>query len=191
MTPQQPALTVAVPAARQPAERSGAAAVVRLRLDATRGRSAPVTGAWWPRSTDAGVELPGLIAAIDRRLGEMTLRVGLQVNAWLSIPRRIAAPGRAVRVGWFRSMRPEQVTVILRGREHITLRVIPPGATTASAETVFAAVGHEHGEPAAPGRSEAPEARPRHGADGWENEGGRLRREEVDASVVCRDSSGQ
>lgn len=96
-------------------------------------------GTWWPRSTDAAAELPALIAAVDQRLGEMTLRVGLHVDAWDNIPHRIAAPGRAVRVGWFRSMDGRLVTLSLKGKPEITLQVIPPQATAARA--AFAATG--------------------------------------------------
>ncbi|MEU8247886.1 DUF5994 family protein [Nonomuraea sp. NPDC048916] len=80
------------------------ASAVRLPLGPARGHVGPVDGTWWPRSTDAAAELPALIAAVDQRLGEMALRVGLHVDVWDNIPHRIAAPGRAVRVGWFRSM---------------------------------------------------------------------------------------
>ncbi|GAA1292201.1 hypothetical protein Psi02_49450 [Planotetraspora silvatica] len=97
-----------------------------------------VDGAWWPRSTDATAELPGLIAAVDRRTGETTLRVGLHVDAWDAIPHRIPAPGRAVRVGWFRSMDRRLVSLTMRGRDTITLRVIAPETAPESARAIFA-----------------------------------------------------
>ncbi|MFJ2028562.1 DUF5994 family protein [Streptosporangium sp. NPDC087985] len=140
MTPRQADSSLATPATGvppgSPAETPSA---VRLRLAPVRDHPGLVDGAWWPRSTDAAAELPGLIAAVDRHLGEMTLRVGLQVDAWDDIPHRIPAPGRAVRVGWFRSMDRRLVTLSIRGKEGITLRVIPPDATEAQAEAAFAA----------------------------------------------------
>ncbi|WP_336207254.1 DUF5994 family protein [Nonomuraea sp. LPB2021202275-12-8] len=110
---------------------------MRLSLAPARDHPGPVDGAWWPRSTDAGAELPGLIAAVDQRLDVMTLRVGLHIDAWDDIPRRIPAPGRAVRVGWFRSMDEQLVTLSINGKQGITLQVIPPDATQESAQAAF------------------------------------------------------
>lgn len=117
----------------------------------------------------------------------MTLRVGLPVDAWDNIPHRIPAPGRAVRVGWFRSMNSGLVTLNIRGKQGITLRVIPPEATEASARAAFAAAfAGANGEPARGGPvggqgvtrdvSPVPLFRRKRdaGQDGWENEGGRF-----------------
>lgn len=95
---------------------------VRLSLDS----AGPVDGTWWPHSTDAATELPGLVSAVDQRLETRTLRIGLHVDAWNNIPRRFPAPGRDVRVGWFRVMDPGLITLSLSGGRIITLRVEEP-----------------------------------------------------------------
>ncbi len=90
-------------------------------------------GAWWPYSLDATVELPGLIAAVDALLDRHVLRVGLPLKAWDDIPHRVAAPGRQVKIGWFRHMDPHVVTLIPVGMEPINLLVIPPGTESGTA----------------------------------------------------------
>ncbi len=115
----------------------------------------------------------------------MTLRVGLHVDAWDNIPHRIPAPGRAVRVGWFRSMDSRLVTLTIRGKQGITLQLIPPDATEASAKAAFAsATGDMNGRSSsgAPttgqdslrGRSVGSllQRETDEGQNGWENEGG-------------------
>ncbi|WP_396780534.1 DUF5994 family protein [Microbispora sp. H10830] len=54
---------------------------VRLRLAPVLGPRGTVDGAWWPHFRDATVELPGLIAAIDQRLGLPGLRSCSPVRA--------------------------------------------------------------------------------------------------------------
>jgi hypothetical protein len=98
----------------------------RLNLDPDLARRGAVDGAWWPTGYDAGAELPALIAAIDQRLQRRVRRVGLHVDTWHNIPRHIAAPGRQVKVGWFRTIDPHVVNLIIPGVEHLNLLVIPP-----------------------------------------------------------------
>ncbi|MEU7897410.1 DUF5994 family protein [Nonomuraea sp. NPDC049152] len=195
MTTRQATSLQTIPAARVPPRPPALASAVRLTLAPARGHVGPVDGTWWPRSTDAAAELPALIAAVDQCLGEMTLRVGLHVDAWDDIPHRIAAPGRAVRVGWFRSMDGRLVTLSIRGKQEITLQVIPPQATEAVAGTAFAAAiasmnGPSMNGGSSPGfiadpsieRDLSPTLRPREerdaGQDDWENEGGQFARQE-------------
>jgi hypothetical protein len=167
------AVTSAVPAIDSP---------VRLSLNPVLDRRATVDGAWWPYSRDAAAELPGLIAAVDQRLGRTTLRVGVYRDAWDHIPRRIPARGRQVRVGWFRRADSRVVTLGLAGAEQIVLLVIAPGTARGLAETALTlatqdttglvpvgilTVAHR---PAESG-TETPEA---DGTAGWENEGGHI-----------------
>jgi hypothetical protein len=88
---------------------------VRLSLDPTTTRQGAVDGAWWPTTYDAGAELPALIAAIDQHLQRRVLRVGLHIDTWDNIPHHSAAPGRHVKVGWFRTIDPHVVNLITRG----------------------------------------------------------------------------
>jgi hypothetical protein len=105
---------------------------VRLSLDPVAGRRATVDGAWWPYSRDAA-ELPGLITAVDQRLGRTTLRIGLHWDAWDHIPHRIPARGRQVRVGWFSHTDPHVITLIFADAEPVVLLVIPPGTPDGAA----------------------------------------------------------
>ncbi|GAA3412605.1 DUF5994 family protein [Streptosporangium vulgare] len=160
---------------------------VRLSLDPALGRRGAVDGAWWPYSLDATVELPGLIAAVDALLDRHVLRVGLPLEAWDDIPHRVAAPGRQVKVGWFRHMDPHVVTLIPVGMEPVNLLVIPPGtgsgtaanalrlATTPEAATSPAGI-----LTAASGVAPAAQAAGDNGDNGdegqasWEGEGGQV-----------------
>ncbi|MEU5869892.1 DUF5994 family protein [Nonomuraea sp. NPDC047529] len=156
---------------------------VRLSLDPDLARRGAVDGAWWPAGYDAGAELPALIAAIDQRLERRVLRVGLHVDTWHNIPHRIAAPGRQVRVGWFRTIDPHLINLIIPGIEHINLLVIPPDTTPAAAEKALdlatrcrgrtrsgdILTAADHDGPADTAAEEEQRLA------GWDNEGGRTR----------------
>jgi hypothetical protein len=105
----------------------------RLTLDPDLTRRGAVDGAWWPAGYDAGAELPALIAAVDQRLKRRVLRVGLHVDTWHNVPHSIAAPRRQVKVGWFRTIDPHVVNLIIPGIEHLNLLVIPPDTAPAAA----------------------------------------------------------
>ncbi|MGN9844968.1 DUF5994 family protein [Nonomuraea sp. H19] len=111
--------------------------VVRLSLNPVLDRRATVDGAWWPRSRDASAELPGLIAAVDQRLGRTTLRVGVYRDAWGHIPRRIPARGRQIRVSWFRSSDPRVITLMSAAGEPIVLLVIDPDTASGPAKAAL------------------------------------------------------
>ncbi|MBN6054264.1 hypothetical protein JYK22_20145, partial [Nonomuraea sp. RK-328] len=157
------------------------ASAVRLSLNPALDRRATVDGAWWPYTRDAAAELPGLIAAVDQRLGRTTLRVGVYRDAWEHIPRRIPARGRQVRIGWFRSSDPRVITLILAGAEHITLLVIPPDTADGHAEAVLGLTVQDSTgflPPDVVTIASLPAVRDGHAAEddgtaGWENEGGR------------------
>lgn len=116
---------------------SAVASAIRLSLSPVMDRPAAVAGAWWPCSRDAAAELPGLIAAVDQRLGRTTLRVGVSREAWDHISRRIPAGERQVRVDWFRSTDPRVITLSLSGGEPITLLVIPSATASGPAEAAL------------------------------------------------------
>ncbi|MGP3959531.1 DUF5994 family protein [Nonomuraea sp. 3N208] len=106
---------------------------IRLSLDPAITRRGAVDGAWWPATYDAGAELPALITAVDQRLNRRVLRVGLHIDTWDNIPHHIGAPGRHVKVGWFRTIDPHVINLIIPGIEHLNLLVIPPDTTPAAA----------------------------------------------------------
>ncbi|GAA4528309.1 DUF5994 family protein [Nonomuraea ferruginea] len=96
-----------------------------------------VDGAWWPSSRDAAAELPGLIAAVDRLLDRVTLRVGLHGDAWQHIPRRIPARGRQIRIGWLRHADPRVITFSFAAGEPVVLLIIPSGTAAGAAEATL------------------------------------------------------
>ncbi|XVQ85384.1 DUF5994 family protein [Microbispora siamensis] len=110
---------------------------VRLRLAPVLGLRGTVDGAWWPHSRDATLELPGLIAAVDQRLGLTTLRVGVHVDAWDHIPHRVHGDGRQVKVGWFHSADPRLVTLTFAEAEPVILLVVPPYTADGPAGTAL------------------------------------------------------
>ena len=104
----------------------------RLSLAPEIARSAAISGGWWPRSRDAGAELPGLIAQLSSRVGRIR-RVALQVDAFDNIPHQLAADGHKVHVAWFRHMNPNTAILTMAGRDDLILLVIPPEADPAAA----------------------------------------------------------
>ncbi|MEV4021049.1 DUF5994 family protein [Nonomuraea angiospora] len=174
MTLRSPFTPPSAGAAAVPATQSA----LRLSLNPVLDQRGTVDGAWWPHTRDADAELPALISAVDRRLNRAVLRVGLYLDAWDHIPRRIPARGRQVRVGWFRSADPHLITLSIAGTAPITLLVIPPDTangpamaalTRAAADTVGIRPS-DILHPAVPD-----EGLPgQDGSASWENEGGRV-----------------
>ncbi|WP_344877054.1 DUF5994 family protein [Nonomuraea antimicrobica] len=155
---------------------------LRLSLHPVLDRRAVVDGAWWPYSRDAAAELPGLVAAVDRLLDRVTLRVGVHCDAWQSIPRRIPARGRQIRIGWFRHTDPRLITLTFAAGEPVVLLVIPPDTAAGPAEGTLKLTAQDTTglsiddiltvarlppDPAAPLRGTDAD-----GSAGWENEGG-------------------
>ncbi|MFI7643971.1 DUF5994 family protein [Nonomuraea sp. NPDC049400] len=167
---------------------------LRLSLHPVLDRRAVVDGAWWPYSRDAAAELPGLIAAVDQRLGRTTLLVGVSRDAWQRIPRRIPARGRQVRIGGFRHADPHVVVLFFATAEPVALLVIPPSTAACSAEATLKLTAHDTAgltaddililtrlppEPAAPVCAMAAGS-----LACWENEGGSVTDQEVCSSIA-------
>jgi len=91
--------------------------------------SAPhVDAAWWPRSRDLEVELPGLLDVLWTAAREVD-RISYPIHSWLPVPRRLTIEGRRVRLGGFAHQDPSMIS--LRdawGAERIDILVIPPEA---------------------------------------------------------------
>jgi hypothetical protein len=115
---------------------------LRLSLHPVLDRRAVVDGAWWPYSRDVTAELPGLIAAVDQRLGRTTLMVGVSRDAWQDIPSRIPARGRQVRIGWFRHADPHVVVLFFAAAEPVALLIIPPDTAAGPAEATLKLTAH-------------------------------------------------
>jgi Family of unknown function (DUF5994) len=105
--------------------RGGIDVRVSLRDGAGDGNSA-FDGAWFPRSRDLAVELPELIAELDRR-GVRIERFTYALDAWAPVDRKIVVGGRTVRTGGFRSMDHGVVCLIWDGgARRADLLVVPP-----------------------------------------------------------------
>jgi hypothetical protein len=105
--------------------RGGIDVRVSVRENAGDG-SSPFDGAWFPRTRDLAVELPELIAELDRR-GVRVERFTYPLDAWSPVPRKIAVQGRVVRTGGFRSMDPGVVCLTWDGgARRADLLVVPP-----------------------------------------------------------------
>ena len=105
--------------------RGGIDVRVSLRDGAGDGGSA-FDGAWFPRSRDLGVEVPELIAELERRDVRVE-RFTYALDAWLPVPRKIVVHGRTVRTGGFRSMNPLVVCLTWAGgARRADLLVVPP-----------------------------------------------------------------
>jgi hypothetical protein len=105
--------------------RGGIDVRVSLRADAGSGDSA-FDGAWFPRSRDLGVELPELIAELERSDVRVE-RFTYQLEAWQPVPRKLVVSGRVIRTGGFRSMNPQVVSLTWAGgTRRADLLVVPP-----------------------------------------------------------------
>jgi hypothetical protein len=105
--------------------RGGIDVRVSLRAGAGDGNSA-FDGAWFPRTRDLAVELPELIAELDRR-GLRVERFTYALDAWAPAARKLLVGDRIVRTGGFRSMDPGVVCLIWDGGSmRADLLVVPP-----------------------------------------------------------------
>ncbi|MBM7807717.1 hypothetical protein JOD57_003554 [Geodermatophilus bullaregiensis] len=105
--------------------RGGIDVRVSLRADAGSGENA-FDGAWYPRSRDLAVEVPELVAALDRR-GLRIERFTYPLGPWQPAPRKLVVDDRVVRTGGFSSMDPGVVCLSWAGGSRLAnLLVVPP-----------------------------------------------------------------
>lgn len=105
--------------------RGGIDVRVSLRDGAGDGNS-NFDGAWFPRTRDLAVEVPELIAELDRR-GVRVERFTYALEAWSPAPRKMFVADRLVRTGGFRSMDPGVVCLTWsEGTRRADLLVVPP-----------------------------------------------------------------
>jgi hypothetical protein len=122
-----------------PHGRAGDADPVRLALIDSPGQRTTLDGAWWPRTRSLSDELPGLVQELHRR-GIRVTRAAYNPDTWETAPRRMAADGRTIRLGWFRSIDPQLLELTgdtTRGR--LDLLVVPPDTPAAAARQAFTA----------------------------------------------------
>ncbi len=122
-----------------PQRRPGDRDPVRLTLIDPPGKRTTLDGAWWPRTRSLSDELPGLVQELHRR-GIRVTRAAYNPDAWEAAPRRLAADGRTIRLGWFRSIDPQLLALTgdtARGR--LDLLVVPPDTAAGAARQAFTA----------------------------------------------------
>jgi hypothetical protein len=111
------------PEARTAEPESGA----RVSLRQPVSESGFIDAAWWPRSRDLTVELPGLLDVLWTA-GRDVMHVAYRLAAWDHAPRRVRVAGRMVRLGGFNTGDPLTVELVdVWGRERIDVLVIDPG----------------------------------------------------------------
>jgi hypothetical protein len=101
-----------------------AASEPRLQLKPDPPASACLDGVWWPRSMQLATELPGLVARLSDRLGQVTM-VGYHLDAWPETPPQVEIAGLTVQLQGFTSNEPASVIVFGRDGRYITLLVVP------------------------------------------------------------------
>jgi Family of unknown function (DUF5994) len=122
-----------------PPRHASDAGPLRLALIDPPAPRTTLDGAWWPRTGRLSEELPGLVEELDRR-GIRVRRVAYNPDAWETAPRRMAADGRTLRLGWFRSIDPQLLDLTGdENRGRIDLLVVPPDTAEATARRAFAA----------------------------------------------------
>ncbi|MCM2577815.1 DUF5994 family protein [Streptomyces meridianus] len=107
------------------------AGALLLRLATTRNREGILDGAWWPRSRDAGAQLPGLISALTEYLGSID-RVGLDARAWDEVPVRLVVDDRVVHVD-SHPVGDDTLLITCGDRDLFVLLVVPPDASPPAA----------------------------------------------------------
>jgi Family of unknown function (DUF5994) len=149
---------VAGPLARLDARENDMAAPARPRLLLQPDRSilTLLDGGWWPRSADPAAELPGLILALDERLGRVT-RVMLGSADWNGPrPRGLqvdgTAGGRVVRLGWFATMPAGLLTAFSANGRRTDLVTIPPHTSELDAVAAMRRAAKPDRSRAVPGR---------------------------------------
>ncbi|WP_405016463.1 DUF5994 family protein [Kitasatospora sp. NBC_00070] len=111
---------------------------VRFSLAPDGVRPGRLDGAWWPRSRDLLLELPSLVAELDRRWSRVT-RITVNPAQWPVIPRRIPVVGHTVHAGWFTVEQDEHmITVCSYAPRRLEVLVVPPQTAVAEAVALLA-----------------------------------------------------
>lgn len=157
------------------------APAARIRLKPRSDHRGMVDGAWWPGSRDLSIELPPLIAALERQSGWAAIQhVTVNVRMWPEIPKKVCTGDHVVRVGWFDAEQdPNDICLIsISQRARWDLLVVPPEFDQESAVRLMvraSAPGTSQTASAllatAPARVSGPREEPE-ALGAWESEGG-------------------
>jgi len=109
---------------------------LRLHLEPTGSSVDLLNGAWWPHSTDASVELPGLVLAIDGIHGEV-IAIRLGADGWRQGPPEVRVGRRVIGVAYFASQPASLMTALYAHGDHINLLVVAPKTAEIDAGTAM------------------------------------------------------
>ncbi len=124
----------------------------RLRAqEPLRSDHAAFDGSWWPDSGDLDIELGVLLPLLDHVRGPVR-RLVMSAGDWPAGPDRIVTDLRTVHVDYLTGQSRWTMTVVCVDGGTFTMRVVPPGPSSAASD------GSEAGRD----------------ADVWEGEGGGL-----------------
>ena len=124
------------PSSNTPPAAGSGAQHVRLLLppQAERSARARFDGAWWPRTDDLGDQAGGLAAAVGDAWHARVARINYNPTIWTATPRRIRRDGTPLRMGWFPSPEPQELSLMLLDGRRVELLVVPHGAPADQAE---------------------------------------------------------
>ena len=110
-------------------ERRGGAEgpVTPLRLTLASRLGNKIDGAWWPRTGVVSRELPGLVSALEARLGQV---VDINVN-WSSLQSQ-----QSLNWGWLQGVHPQVITIVGRDAQ-AALLLVPYRTGTALAVMIL------------------------------------------------------
>lgn len=113
---------------------------VRLLLPPAPPRNARATfdGAWWPRNENLRDQAVELAERVGSAWHGRVVRITFDPTIWAATPRRIARDGAPLRMGWFASPDPQELTLVLLDGRRVELLVVPPGTSTDQAEWAMA-----------------------------------------------------
>lgn len=91
-------------------------------------------GAWWPHTDDLGDQAADLAEAVGNAWHGHVARITYDPTIWTATSRRIRREGTPLRLGWFASPEPQELTLVLLDGRRVELLVVPPGAPSDQAE---------------------------------------------------------
>ena len=111
----------------------------RLQLCPRMSVEGAVDGAWWPRSTDLGDELPDLIAVFCSRIGPVR-RVVYDASMWHSAPSRVIRGTTSIPVDSYRLVARDTIYLLGTHSRDAVLYVVPASTDLSLARRVLRAV---------------------------------------------------
>jgi hypothetical protein len=104
----------------------------RTRVTLVSDLGGALDGGWWPYTTSVAQELPGLIEALEKPLGQV-VDIGVNWSSLDGVPDldSLTHRGNAALPG--RNTRPQRIMTVTGSRAHARLLVVPCGTSTALA----------------------------------------------------------